>query len=68
MWPNKKTLRSCKKTVSKGQAQTKLHLAHRVRRGDNAKAGGCRTRGRNGGARLSEVHVIEGIRGLGPEA
>ena len=54
--------------ASEAQPHTKLHLAHRVGRGDNAKAGGCRTRGRNGAARLSKVHVIEGIRGLGPEA
>src|SRR2546421_4720448 len=55
-------------TTSESQPQAKLHLAHRVRRGDNAKAGGRRTRGRNGVARLSEVHVVEGIRCLSPKA
>src|ERR1041384_2383349 len=50
------------------QPQTKLHLAHRSGRADNAKAGGRCTGGRNGSARLSEVGVVEGIRSFSPEA
>src|SRR5258708_39588496 len=53
-----------KKPTSETQPHTKLQSAHRSRRGDNAKACGRSARRRNTTARLAEVRVVEGIRGI----
>ena len=54
-------------SVLERQPQTKLQLAHRGSRRDHAK--GCRRgAGRNRVTRLSEVHHVEGIRTIDPEA
>ena len=54
-------------SVLERQPQTKLQLAHRGSRSDHAKGGRSRAGG-NRVTRLSEVHDVEGIRTIGPEA